>query len=107
MYKQKILGIHPSINLYQVTNSYFGSAKPKKHPQQVISIDYCNHNDYIRNLKPGDLVRCDGKLFASRPRPILTARAFTFKEGKWVPDYLYKPVKVDVDKGLWVLRAVG
>jgi hypothetical protein len=93
---------------YDTRESTVGIKSPINHPQQSkwVRTDTDTLPTEVVGLRTGDLVRCDGLLFMSRPRTIYGKwEAVVDKNGflkSWKRDVLYSPVKVG--DGFWVLR---
>lgn len=83
---------------YMVTDSEIGNNKIKAHPyQRVLIRAYESH--HIQN---GDILRCDGLPFQSRPAPLYKQSTNSFERDRVKTHH---PVKLPTD--LWVLRPVG
>lgn len=93
-------------SLYTVINSDIGPLKPKNHPYNFSYISAHKHG-----LKVGDILRCDGFPFMSRPKPIYKQELVTSGTGVlsrrvqyWKSTISHKPVQLPTS--LWVLRPI-
>lgn len=91
MKKQQVKSINTVVQAYVHVDSKFGSGKNTTHPfHKRYSIKaVCKLTD---GIKEGDIIRCDGIPYQSRPRYLLDREGFR----------LYSPFKLG--SGLWVLR---
>lgn len=96
MKKQKIIRINEKMGTYATADSEFGSDKIRNHPLFTPL-----HPIPVNDIEMGDIVRCDGLPFMSRPETIykipLYKRHSSTKK-------LYEPCQLT--NGMWVLRKV-
>lgn len=96
------------LTLIQLKRSHIGEDKPIKHP-----LTGCHRSTYssrvLAGIKIGDVLRCDGLPFMSRPTPIIKTNEngrkpliYSRTNGKFIHHYTHNPYKLE--SGYWVLR---
>ncbi len=93
---------------YKVKDSKIGRSKNRLHPSLNKDLFYTGDNHH---LKVGDILRCDGLPFMSRPRPIKTIdynmntdRLSIHRKRSLRENITHKPVQLP--SGFWVLRPI-
>ena len=109
MKKMEVKGIYPDIHLTGILSkeSVIGKDRPKVHPLSRQGI-WIPTKD-IKGIKVGDVLRCDGLPFMSRPASIIKTNEdgrvpiiFSITKGRLIHHYTHKPYKLE--SGYWVLR---
>ena len=89
--------------------SVIGKENPNAHPLRVYKEWFVRSS--VDGIRIGDIVRCDGLPFQSRPAPIVkltetgrTPLIYSKTKGRFVHHYTHRPFRLKL--GLWVLRPV-